>query len=69
MTDASSNRTARKKSESESVKPYFATTKPELQITINIQGAAPTNLFIGVFVELVSEMGLRQASRIQSPFR
>jgi len=47
IADASNSRTARKKSESESVKPYFATTKPELQITIKIQGAAPTNFFIG----------------------
>jgi hypothetical protein len=38
---------ARKKSESASSKPYFATTKPELQITIKIQGAAPINFFTG----------------------
>jgi hypothetical protein len=48
ITAARSNRIAKKKSESASSKPYLATTKPELQIRINIQGAAPTNFFIGL---------------------
>jgi hypothetical protein len=43
---------ARKKSESASSNPYFATTKPELQMRINIQGAAPTNFFIDAEVKL-----------------
>jgi hypothetical protein len=38
---------AKKKSESASSNPYFATTNPELQIRMNIHGAAPTTFFIG----------------------
>jgi hypothetical protein len=47
MAAASSSRSARKKSESPSAKAYFATTNPELQIMVNIQGAANANFFIG----------------------
>jgi hypothetical protein len=39
---------ARKKSASADAKAYFATTNPELQITIKIQGATVIALFIGL---------------------
>jgi hypothetical protein len=44
---------ARKKRASASANAYFATTKPELQITIKIQGAAPINFFIGAEIILL----------------
>jgi hypothetical protein len=47
MAAAKRRRIAKKKSESASSNPYLATTKPELQITMKIQGAAPTNFFMG----------------------
>jgi hypothetical protein len=43
---ASSNLIARKKRESPSAKPYFATTKPELQMMVKIHGAEEATFFI-----------------------
>jgi hypothetical protein len=46
ITAANSKRSAKKKRESLSSNPYLATTKPELQMRVNIQGAAKTSFFI-----------------------
>ena len=45
MSEARINRIAKKYSASASAKANFATTNPELQMTINIQGAVEMSLF------------------------
>jgi hypothetical protein len=48
MTVAMMSLIARKKRASADAKAYLATTNPELQITIKIQGATTIALFIGL---------------------
>jgi hypothetical protein len=50
MAAAKRSLMARKKRASASANAYFATTNPELQITIKNQGAAPTNFFMGALI-------------------